>query len=309
MTINEHLTEYAGLPVADFTHDTGADAELPAVGGHAWRVRTEFDEAGFADVFARFVERVDTTQVTALIFGYWGASYDDGAADPVKLLVENARRFPNLKALFVGDIVMEESEVSWIEHGDITPLFGAFPELERLEVRGSEGLVLEPPSSGALRVLRFETGGLPAAVVRAVAAADLPNLEQLDLWLGTDNYGGDATTADLAPILSGEKLPALRHLGLENSEIADEVAAALAAAPIVARLSTLSLALGALTDAGAEALLSGQPLTHLDELDLSHHFLSDAMMERIRAALPDVEVDLDDQQKAEGEWRFIAVSE
>ena len=81
---------------------------------------------------------------------------------------------------------------------------------------------------------------------------------------------------DLAPILAGARLPALKHLGLRDAEIADEVAAALAGAPVVARLETLDLSLGTLSDAGAAALLAGQPLTHLRKLDLHHHFLSDA---------------------------------
>ncbi|WP_308212416.1 hypothetical protein [Actinomadura madurae] len=145
--------------------------------------------------------------------------------------------------------------------------------------------------------------------MRAVGASDLSNLEHLDLWLGEDGYGGDSTVADLAPLLSGERLPALRHLGLEDSEIEDEIAAAVAGAPVVARLESLSLAMGILTDQGAEALLSGQPLTHLRRLDLHHHFLSDAMMERVRAALPGVEIDLDHQETNDTDWHYIAVSE
>ncbi|MQY08298.1 STM4015 family protein [Actinomadura macrotermitis] len=309
MTVNAHLEEYAGLPVAIFDCETEDGAELPSAAGHAWRVLTMFDEAPFDEVFARFLEAVDTEQITALLIGYWGASYDQETGDPVALLTAAADRFPNLRSLFLGDIVMEESEVSWIEHTDITPLFAAFPGLERFDVRGSQDMRLDPVKSGRLKTLRFESGGLPGEIVRAVAASDLPNLEHLDLWLGTENYGGDATVADLAPFLSGERLPTLRHLGLENSELQDEIAAAVAGAPVVARLESLSLAMGVLTDAGAEALLSGQPLTHLRRLDLHHHFLTDAMMERVRAALPGVEVDLDDQNKADGDWRFIEVSE
>ncbi|MEU5990307.1 STM4015 family protein [Spirillospora sp. NPDC047418] len=321
MGIYQHLEEYAGLPVQTFNEDTrpedgGTEAvdpavaqDLPAAGEAAWFVGTSFDEEEFGDVFARFLRAVDTTEVTALIIGYWGADYDSGAADPVDLLTKAAASFPKLRALFLGDITGEEAEISWIEHTDITPLFAAFPGLERFEVRGSQGLSLDPVKSDVLTVLRFESGGLPAAVVRAVGASELPNLTHLDLWLGEDNYGGDAAAADLAPLLSGERLPALRHLGLEDSEIQDEVAAAVAGAPVVARLESLSLAMGVLTDQGAEALLAGQPLTHLRKLDLHHHFLSDAMVERVKAALPGVEVDLGDQEKPDGDWRFIAVSE
>ncbi|WP_131738985.1 STM4015 family protein [Actinomadura roseirufa] len=325
MGVYGYLEEYAGLPVFTFNCETvapdggddedGEDGdgqprpELPAAADAAWYVGTIFDEEPFADTFARFLGMVDTTEVTALVIGYWGASYDQNTADPVALLTEAAASFPKLKALFVGDIPGDQSEISWIEHGDISPLFEAFPGLERFEIRGAQDLTLAPIKSDVLRRLRFESGGLPAAVVQAVAASDLPNLEHLDLWLGEGNYGGDATVADLAPILAGERLPALRHLGLEDAEIQDEIAAAVAGAPIVARLESLSLAMGILTDQGAEALLSGQPLTHLRALDLHHHFLTDAMMERVKAALPGVEVDLDDQETTDDDWRYVAVSE
>jgi hypothetical protein len=146
-------------------------------------------------------------------------------------------------------------------------------------------------------------------VVRAVGASDLPNLWSLELWLGTDNYGGDATAADLADLLSGARLPALTSLGLRNAEIADEVAAAVAGAPVVARLTILDLSMGVLTDRGARALLAGQPLTHLDELHLWHHYLSTDMMERLVAGLPGVRVDLDEQLHDDEEDRWIAVSE
>nr|BFE77740.1 hypothetical protein GCM10020093_003410 [Planobispora longispora] len=146
--------------------------------------------------------------------------------------------------------------------------------------------MLRPVRHESLRVLRFESGGLPGHVVRATGACDLPALEHLEMWLGVERYGGDATAADLEPILSGERLPALRHLGLQDSAMQDEIAAAVATAPVVARLESLALSMGVLTDEGAEALLSGQPLTHLKRLDLHHHFLSDAMTERVRAALP-----------------------
>lgn len=310
MGVYQHLEEYAGLPVFRFHSDTDPkEKTLPAPGDVAWYVGTEYDSAGFAEVFERFRQAVDTREITALIVGYWGADYDEHYTDPVPLLAEAAPSFPKLRALFYGDITGEESEISWIEHGDISPLFAAYPGLERFEVRGSMGLALDPIKSDALKTLRFESGGLPASIVRAVTSSDLPNLEHLDLCLGTDNYGGDATIADLAPILSGERFPALRHLGLEDSEMQDAVAAAVAGAPVVARLESLSLAMGALTNEGAEALLSGQPLTHLRRLDLHHHYLTDAMMERVRAALPGVDVDLDEQETADGEWRYIAVSE
>lgn len=310
MPVHEHLTRFGGVPVVEF----GSDAE-PAPGARvAWAVRTGYDGEPFSEVFDRFLKTVDTTAITHLVFGYWGAGYETSSAEPLRLLVAAAPRLPALKAVFFGDIVMEEDEISWITQCDITPLLRAYPGLERLDVRGGNGLELSPLSSTALKVLRFESGGLPAAVVRAIGASDLPNLQALELWLGVQDYGGDATAADLAGILSGERLPALTRLGLMDSEIQDEICAAVATAPVVARLSELALSMGVLTDDGAEALLSGQPLTHLAELDLRHHFLTAPMVARLRAALSQVKVLLLDPAPElnfgdDEEHRYVAVDE
>lgn len=318
MGVYQHLGSFAGKPITDFVFEEGAGGEFREPGGRAvdpapastaFRLASSFEGVSFGEIFAGFLDAVDPAEVTHLVVGYWGASYDQGVVDPVDLLMDAADRLPALEGLFLGDIVGEESEISWIEQSDITPLFEAFPRLERLEVRGGTGLRLDPVKSDVLKVLRFETGGLPGAVVRAVGDSELPNLERLDLWLGVPEYGGDARVEDLAAILGGARLPSLAHLGLENSEIQDEIAAAVAGAPVVARLESLSLAMGALTDRGAEAILGGQPMTRLKRLDLHHHYLSDTMMERVRAALPGVEVNLDEQEEPDEEWLYVAVSE
>ncbi|WP_033322921.1 STM4015 family protein [Actinomadura atramentaria] len=305
MDLYENLAEYAGLPVIDFSP---GDGRPPA--GHAVRVRSEYAGATYAEAFEALLDETDTARLTALVVGYWDADHDV-RGHPTDLLAEAADAFPNLRSVFLGDVTVAESEISWIGHVDITPLFTEFPALERLDVRGSGGLAFDPLAHGALRTLRFESGGLPPDVVRALGASDLPVLEHLDLWLGAEDYGGGVTAADLAPVLDG-RFPALRRLGLENAENADELAAALAAAPIAARLESLSLALGALTDAGADAL-AAHAFPALRRLDLHHHFVGEAAAERLRAALPGAELDLTDRMApAEiigGVAGYIAVSE
>ncbi|RFU42958.1 leucine-rich repeat domain-containing protein [Actinomadura logoneensis] len=309
MGIYEHLTEFAGLPVAEFGPSGHlSDKALESPASYAWAVRGMGDGVDdFGTVWANFLRTVDTSGVTAIVVGYW-SPYDE--VDVPSLLAGSASALPALRALFVGDMTAEEMEISWIHHVDTTPVFTAFPELERVEIRGSAGLEFEPIVSDALRVLRFESGGLPASVVRTVGRSTLPNLEHLDMWLGVQEYLGDATVADLEPFLSGTAFLRLRHLGLEDSEIQDEIAAAVAGAPVVAGLESLSLAMGLLTDTGAEALLSGQPLTHLKKLDLHYHFCSEEMVERVRAALPGVAVDLDDRHVFDPDDGFyVEVSE
>ncbi|WP_051759982.1 STM4015 family protein [Herbidospora cretacea] len=285
---------YAGLPTVGFFRE----ADHPP-GEVAWEVGSaELDD---------FFDAVDTYQVRALVLGGW-----DGRPDEVvDRLVAEAHRLPALRALFFGAIPQEAQEISWINQTDVTPLLTAFPNLERLETRGGMGLCLSPVRHERLRMLRAESGGLDGDFVRGVAACRFPALEHLELWLGVDEYGGDYTIDDLAPILTGDHLPALRHLGLQDSDRQDDVAAAVATAPIVARLDSLALSMGTLTDDGAEALLSGQPLTHLRRLDLHHHYLSDAMMARLGAALGSVDLDLEaqgDPDEFDG-WLYTAVNE
>lgn len=307
MTINDHVTEFAGRPVVVFDPSAALPADSSAV---AWRLTADYESS--AEDFARMIEgflgKVDPASVQALIVGQWGSAHDNEA--PVELLVGLAPRLTGLRALFLGEMTFEECEISWIQQADVTPLLAAYPELEILRVRGSDGLVISPTRRPALRELAFESGGLPAAVVRAVAECDLPALTHLELWVGTDQYLGDATVDDLAPILAGTRLPELGYLGLRDAEIADQVAAALAGAPVVARLHTLDLSLGTLSDEGAAALLAGQPLTHLRRLDLHHHYISPELAARLIEELPGVEIDLSDAKEAERDGdRYVAVAE
>jgi hypothetical protein len=133
---------------------------------------------------------------------------------------------------------------------------------------------LEPFGNANLRTLVLQSGGLPGKIIRSVAASDLLALTDLELWLSYDYDGGDARPDDFASIVSGHSLPLLTSLGLCNSEITDDYAEALAAAPATARLTRLDLSLGTFSDAGAEALLAGQPLTHLISLNLQHHWMT-----------------------------------
>ncbi|MDX3239965.1 STM4015 family protein [Streptomyces sp. ME03-5709C] len=318
MSYVEHLKELNGLPAFDFPAP-GAWQELPAAGAVAWRLSVNpwDDDAKetFAQVWDRFLETVEPAEVRALVVGQWGEPYDNDSAAVVRPLVDARERLTALTAVFIGDLETEEAEISWIEQSDVTPVLEAYPRLEVLGVRGGTGLRFPAVRHQRLRTLRFEAGGLPAEVVRGVAASELPALEHLELWLGVTEYGGDATVDELAPILAGGRFPALRHLGLRNSEIQDEVAAAVAAAPVVARLSSLDLSLGVLTDDGVSALLAGRPLTHLDRLDLHHNFVTGPVADRVRASLEPsgVAVDLSCPGE-EDEWdgeihRYTAVAE
>ncbi|MEU9189399.1 STM4015 family protein [Streptomyces sp. NPDC048484] len=322
MTIGDHFTEFHGLPAFAFpgVDDAMPDApSLPSPGSVAWHISVDSYDSKeqWEEAFARFLEFVDTTQVRALVVGAWSDVYDSAPDEVIETLVAARDRLPALRGLFVGDIVMEEAEISWITQGDMGPLLDAFPDLEEFGVRGGNQLVFPAVRHERLRKLTVETGGMPAEVVRGIASSDLPALVELDLWLGTSDYGGDADIVDLEPFFTGTRLPSLTRLALHNSEIQDAICAALASAPVVARLEELDVSMGVLTDDGATALLTGQPLTHLKKLDLHHNYLSPALRTRLLETLGpagvEVDIDADDAESDEdgdGEvWRFVAVGE
>ncbi|MFF2010662.1 STM4015 family protein [Streptomyces sp. NPDC058195] len=322
MTGIDHPETFHGLPVHTFPRPGDASGgALPDAGSVAWRLESAWQgDLTFGPLWQHFVDTVDTTRVRALVIGAWWQEQYESFAPVVELLTSHADRFPALRALFLADVVSEECELSWLEMCDITPVLEAFGQVEELAVRGCgerfddrTSLDLRPVRHKALTSLRFESGGLPARIVRAIGSSELPALERLELWLGVQEYGGDTAVADLAPILSGAGFPALRHLGLQNSEIQDEIAAAVASAPVVAQLESLSLSMGTLGDEGAEALLQGQPLTHLASLDLHHHYMSEPLVERLRELLgPDrINDDVDDADwdEDEDDHRYVAIDE
>ena len=312
---HDALTTFHGLPILPFPFGAAADLEpagIPEdVEAWAWRVGCEdMDGAPGDRIWALFLASVDTARVTALTLSSWdGEEAMSGWDDVRDALLADASRFPNLEALFLGDVSSEMTEVSWIEQADPAPLLAAFPNLVAFGMRGASALDMEPLVHEHLRELTMQTGGLPPRIVRTVGQSTLPALTGLDLYLGTSIYEGGAGADDLADILSGTAFPTLRHLGLRNAEDTDALAALLAHAPVVAQLESLDLALGMLGDEGVAALLAGQPLTHLRRLDLHHHWISDEMIERLWQALPEVDVNVDEALLGRDGDRFIAVAE
>ena len=260
--INAHVSEFAGKPVKDWNKGDAADPQF------TYRLLVEYeDEATWTDKLAAFLETPGAEQATGLIAGNWGevASGDD-AAELIEALTVARERLPHLTALFVGDITYEESELSWINQSDVSPLFSAYPNLENFRIRGGQGLRFGGLQCPQLKTLIVETGGLPVEALQDIMKAQLPNLEHLELWLGDTNYGWTGSISDLKPLLEGDVFPKLTYLGLRNSEISDEIAAALVNAPVMRHLRTLDLSMGTLSDEGAKALLQCPFLPQLEKL-------------------------------------------
>ncbi|WP_248929837.1 STM4015 family protein [Paenibacillus hamazuiensis] len=268
-------------------------------------------EAGetMPNLLEQLVESEESRTLTSLIVGDWGGSYENDSSETVAALVRLKDRFPQLRKLFIGDMSFEECEVSWIMQSNMGPLLTAYPQLTSLTIKGSSGLSLEPAVHDKLEELVIICGGLGKDVIDAIGRGSFPNLKKLELYLGVEDYGFDAGLEDVLALIKPGLFPKLTYLGLKDSEIQDDIAIALAHAPILDQLHTLDLSMGTLSDKGAEALLGSDKIRKLEFLDLSYHYMSDEMMERCTKS--GIHVDISDQQESDDDddYRFPALTE
>jgi hypothetical protein len=304
MTISESTEHFFGKTVIQYDSDEAVELS----GSTVYRLSLDYDdEREMADLIDEFTSRIDMAQLDSLIIGLWGEPYDSSADAIIAKLAALAPQLPKLRAIFIGDMTYEECEISWITQGDYTPLLQAYPQLDTLKIRGAKDLVLSPVEHAKLCNLTIECGGLPSEIAEALAASTLPNLEHLELWLGTDEYGFSGNVDLYGRVLARLKTPGLRYLGLRDSEIADDLATWLAGEAWITQLHTLDLSLGTLGDAGAQALHASPYVAKLSRLDLTHHYISEEWQEKL-AALP-LEVLLGDAEEEDDGYRYTAVGE
>lgn len=234
------------------------------------------------DKVKTYLESGNGESITKLVLGCWENAEKQSPQEVVDYLIEKRDLLPNLKELEVGRIRVDDCDISWIELCDLGPLLMAFPALESIRIMGSRNLRLSGLNHESLKELTIVCAGLPTLVIEDIAGAELPALESLELYLGIMAYGFDATVEDLNPFMKLETFPSLKNLGLKNSMITDEIAIAMANAPILDRLESLDLSMGTLSDKGAEAILAGERFGKLKSLYIGHHYLSDKMIEKIK---------------------------
>ena len=300
--VHRNAGTFVGQRVVDYDSQKEPRADV------AYRFRTDYDHDTMMEDLEQFAKSSVAAQVTALVIGAWqgGDSGEDSSA-VIAALAAQAARFPQLVALYLGDIVSDEIEMSWIQQHDLSPLLEAYPQLQLLRARGGEGLELSRPRHANLRALALETGGLNARVVQSLGKADFPNLEYLELWLGTEDYGRTVCLEDLQPILQGKLFPKLKYLGLRNCDVIDEIAQALPTAPLLQQLETLDLSLGTLGDQGGRALLEIRG--PLKRLNLHHNYLSAEIVRKLKELPLSLDATNPSNMEADEEDRYVAVGE
>ncbi len=235
-------------------------------------------------------------QVTELIIGDWGNSWEEECQPIIEGIIANAQRFSHVEKLFIGDMEYDECEVSWIMQGNYKDLWAALPHLKELTIKGSTGLVLGEICHEELESLTIICGGLPVRVIEEIQRATLPKLKKLLLYIGSDNYGFDGNPDTIREFLEKVQLPELEYLGIVDSEIQDEITEAVLESKFIGQIQTLDLSCGTLSDKGGELLL--QKLPHYDNikhLDVHYNFMSEKLIKRLEE-LP-ISVDASDRNE------------
>jgi uncharacterized protein (TIGR02996 family) len=215
--------------------------------------------------------------------------------------ISKAGKLESLRTLFIGDFEYpDENEISWVAVGNVAKVLPVAPRLRELHLRGAEISLgaLEHPT---LEKLTIETGGLPGGAVASVGKCKLPELRHMEVWLGTNEYGGSGKISQLKPLFEGGGVPKLEHLGLQNSDFEDDVAIALSKSKLLAQLKSVDLSMGTMHEPGAQAILdNAAKFRHLGELDLERNFIPDALAKQLRVLLPGI-VSVDDQEEPD-DW-------
>ncbi len=311
-----HVSTFANRQVVEYNPKIGISDFVNT----AYAIRCEYDEQEDAtEKLAKLLQHSQASKLEALIFGMWhGQMYAHSSQLVVDALIAAKDKLTNLKALFIGDISYDESEISWIIQSDISPILEAYPKLEVLQIRGGDSLAFSPfVRHDNLKALIIETGGLNSATITQICALDLPKLQHLELWLGSDSYGGDSTIENLNTILVNPVFPNLIYLGLRNSQYSDDIAKAVINSPLINSIKILDLSLGTLSNAGAEVLLSSPAVHQLNILNLSENFLSEKMIASMQVKQDDMQVRIitDAQKKPEEDYdeddayRYCSVAE
>jgi hypothetical protein len=309
--INNSYDYFAGKKI--LTWEQGRP--LPDPDKYAIRLSLYDYEDDFNDYFSDFLKLEGIANIDTLLLGVWTEPCLNTPDEAIKQLIDHRASLPKLSALFIGDIDEEDCMVSFMQQTNLSAIYEAFPALQTLKTRGTQGLSLGRLQLPQLHTLIMVSQSLDVDILDQISAAEIPQLSHLELWLGGSGYGyyDVITPEQLANFLTElHKFPKLTSLGLCNYEGSDELARVISETGLPPSVTRLDLSNGNLTDEGGRYLLeAAEMLKQLQSLDLHYHYLSDEMMEKF-SKLPlqvdvreQVEVDENDSEV----FRYIGLFE
>lgn len=306
MTVNEYQETFNNKRVKVYQIGDVIDTSF------CYKIESPYeDKDSVLDRLKSLAAQEGSSDLEELIIGVWQDAYDVDSSAILKFLVDHVSSFSKLKHIFVGDMTYEDCEMSWINQSDYNQFLTTFSGLETFCVRGGQGLSLGTVNLPELKTLRIETGGLDGDVMKSLIAskASFQNLEHLEIWLGTDDYGASTTINQVKEFIAGDDFPKLKYLGLMNSDMQDEIAEALHNHPILSRIETIDISMGTLTEKGAKALLANDALLQLKHINCRHHFVPDVLIKELTVKFKNQHINLNDQEEIEEDWLYVEVGE
>ena len=151
---------------------------------------------------------------------------------------------------------------SFVELGQVTPIFAAFPALRSLSLAGTR-LRLQRTSHPRLEVLELDLEAFGPDLLGALAASEFPSLTRLHLDFGARRGFIAYAPSALFDALRRAPFPALETLALRGIDDGDRLAQALARIPTLRGLRRLDLVDTTLSPDGQTALARALPATEI----------------------------------------------
>lgn len=301
---DNHATTFANRKVIEFDPDIGITETVDT----AYALRVVPGEGDYINSVMPSVDKLQlllqsyfANQVEALVFGFWYTTYFEyhNFCPIIDTLLGASEKLTNLKALFLGDINNAEWGNIHLAYANLSYLLLAYPQLEILKIRTSYydksynqafGLEFSPIIHTKLKALTIEGCNISSDIVEEIFKLELPNLEYLELWFGTDR-------CDIYGYMHKFHIafPKLKYLGLRKYYHIDpgNIAFTIKDSLKIENLIELDLSMGQIQDDGAKALLNCSKLHQLDTLNISYNCLTNEMVEELNKL--DIEVIADKQ--------------
>jgi predicted DNA-binding WGR domain protein len=200
-------------------------------------------------------------------------------------------------------------QISWYKIGHLGSLWKALPNLQKLDIEAGS-FILGKINLPELKHAVFLTGGLSSESGKAIATANWPKLEHLEIYYGHENYGAECSMKEVRPLLKRTDLPNLKYLGLKNCEFTDAICAELTTSPLLKGIRTLDLSLGCMTIKGAKILAANpDAFKHLDEINVEDNYLDKEAVEILKGLCKKVTGLRSQKQEDEPDYRYVSVGE
>lgn len=227
--------------------------------------------------------------------------------DCVKILVNESKSLPSLRALLIGDYVdinNSKYRESKVNVSNIYPLLKAYPNLELLHIRGrmiegdilkstSQLLQIRNPNDNSsipinqslknefLKTLIIDADGISDKNLAKLCHLELPSLEYLEIWLHRSALQ-EINLGSIAPVLSGKSCPNLLYLAVRTTKNTSELAKAIVNSTIIENLKVLELTDGNMSAGGAAYLLKSSAVNRLHTLNVSGNPLNTNTIEQLK---------------------------